>query len=112
MSVWLSITFEVESCYLCGIPFGLTAARQKHLIDTKETFYCPSGHQQHYNGKTHEQELADLKWQIQQKDNNLAAERAEKERLIKRVKRGVCLHCKRHFPNIAAHMRCKHPDKK
>lgn len=112
MSVMLSLNFEVETCVTCGIQFAISTGWQQRVKETKQHFYCPNGHNMYYLGKSKDQEIADLKLAMQHKDNQLAEERRKKDQLERRISRGVCIHCKRTFPNLARHMACKHPDKK
>lgn len=48
--------YSIECCK-CGIIFGVSQERNNRLLDTHETFYCPSGHPQSYVGKTEAQKL-------------------------------------------------------
>ena len=52
-----SMTFEVLTCYRCGVPFALEHSYHEGLHDgtagRKDDdeagyFYCPNGHRQHY----------------------------------------------------------------
>lgn len=113
-SVMLSLKFVTVSCYKCGLVFALEENHQQRLVDKAETveWYCPNGHGQHYLGRSKDQQIQDLQITVQQKDNAIADERRRREALEKRIKRGVCIYCKRNFPNIARHMECKHGEKK
>ena len=40
-------------CCVCGIPIVMPAALNKRFLENRTLqFYCPSGHSQHYTGKT------------------------------------------------------------
>lgn len=69
---------------------------------------CPLGHRFHYTNESEEQKIQRLQLEIQRKDNELAAQRAEHERLKMRALRGLCPFCKRNFSNVQRHMSCKH----
>lgn len=113
MSVVLSLNFDTVTCCICGIVFGIGTHHNAELKRKAVTgeFFCPNGHGQHYLGKSKDQQIADLQWAVQAKDNALAAERQKRERLEKRITRGVCLYCNRSFANLREHMRCKHKGK-
>lgn len=70
--------------------------------------YCPLGHRFHYLNESEAQKIERLQLEIQRKDNELAREREEKERLKRRALRGLCIFCKRTFLNVQRHMACKH----
>ena len=100
-------------CYGCAMTYAIPSTLNDKALRLKESYnvYCPLGHLWHYVGQSDEQKISDLKFQLQQKDNLIADERREKERLEKRIRKGVCPYCKRLFGNLAAHMACKHKRK-
>jgi len=114
MAITLGVQFVEESCCQCGVLFAMTVDYKNRMRELAETrnFYCPNGHSQHYCGKSYDQQIADLRLTVQQRDNLLSDERKSRERLERRVRQGVCLYCKRTFSNLAQHMACKHKDKK
>lgn len=115
------VTLEAETCYKCGIAFGLSSALMKYLKDHKgTTFYCPAGHPQHYIGETEEdrlrrqveQEKKRTEWAKQEARNIELQRRAAVGQLTKlknRVGEGVCPCCNRTFQNLMRHMNTKHP---
>lgn len=48
----MDVSIIEESCCKCGIAFWLTAKHKRHLRDSHEWFYCPSGHKQYYSGES------------------------------------------------------------
>ncbi len=114
MSTIIGVSFIQETCCNCGIIYALEEKYRDRLLAEKErgSTYCPNGHQWHYRGQSLEATITQLKLRVQEKDNAIDAERKKRERLERRVQRGICLYCKRTFGNLAKHMVCKHGDKK
>jgi len=98
---------------MCGVIYALEDSYRNYKLEQKEkgVTYCPNGHSWHFIGKSLEDQITDLKWTVQHRDNALNEERLKRERLEKRVRKGVCLYCKRTFSNLAKHMQCKHQKK-
>jgi len=112
MSITVSQILEEITCW-CGMQFAIPSAlNTHHTANAGHEVYCPLGHSAIRLRKSYKQEIADLVLKIQQKDNLLADERDKKERLERRIQKGVCPYCKRSFPNLKAHMACKHKRKK
>ncbi|HET9678959.1 MAG TPA: helix-turn-helix transcriptional regulator [Gammaproteobacteria bacterium] len=105
--------FVTENCCTCGIQFAMTDAFHKRRLDDKKIFYCPSGHAQHYTGKSEEQRLREQLKQQQIRANVLTEEKDEisrtYNRMRRRVKEGKCPCCEKTFPNLFQHMRSQHP---
>jgi len=119
-------TLHVTDCPTCGcvyaIPDGVYRMGQKYK--TQRTIYCPNGHEWHYTGKTHAEELRELREQTarataerDQAEADARAARAREgkatksaQRLRARAAAGVCPHCNRTFKQLAAHMKTKHPE--
>lgn len=116
----------VEYCYSCGVPFGMTTDFRRIKLDNrhdprKNEFYCPNGHGQIYTGKTEEQrqreraerlaaKLTHTEDQLQATEARRRAEKGAKTKMRNRIKNGVCIECKRSFPDLKAHMDTKHPE--
>jgi hypothetical protein len=75
----------------------------------------------HYPGKSeeeklraqlaHQREISDARaLQLQKKDYQVRAARGQLTKFKKRVGRGVCPCCNRHFKDLARHMESKHPE--
>jgi DNA-binding transcriptional regulator YiaG len=115
------VTFNLEHCCNCGMPFAMTADFMRRRCEDHERFYCPAGHPQHYTGPTEAQKL---RAEIERKAEmllaaELRAESAEKSRqqaalahrkMRARVANGVCPCCNRTFQNLMQHMKSEHPD--
>lgn len=113
MSVIIGVSFTKETCCTCGVIYALEDSYRARLLELKESgnTYCPNGHKLHFRGRSLENQLDDLKLKVQQRDNDLSLERIKRERLERRIRKGVCLYCKRTFGNLASHMAHKHKAK-
>ena len=117
---------EHIECPRCGLVFGISKRRIEVLMETKNTFYCPSGHEMSYG----ENDMDRLKKKLNQEKQRTEYLRAdvERERNLKnsarhtarthkghvtriknRVSKGVCPCCNRHFKNLERHMKGQHP---
>ena len=106
----------------CGHYAVLPPDRWTRLMQTGEQLWCPYGLAVSYT----ETENARLRKQLgtaQEVANSarqaekttllmLEAEQRAKQRLLRRVKAGVCPHCHRTFQQVARHMASKHPEQK
>lgn len=120
------VEFTVINCAECKGVFALMDQHIKRLRDSKETFYCPSGHANVYRESTEEKlrkelaakesqiwqakrakELAEADAELAKKREELAA--GETRRLMTRITSGICPCCNRFFQNVARHMQTKHP---
>lgn len=113
--------FEIEHCCNCGMAFAMTTDFQKRRLKDRKSFYCPSGHGQHYTGRSEAQKLraelrrannrADEMQQQAAKEGQRAASISRSYKRVRdRVKNGVCPCCNRTFDNLARHMKTKHED--
>lgn len=119
MSIYLAQGFTVQACCYadCGISFALTTAEDHRLQQTREWFYCPHGHRQHYTGKSDAEKLkAAQAREVALNDQLRAAVRdAEESRSLMmrdrhRFANGICPCCRRTFDNVRRHMATQHPD--
>lgn len=123
---YAAIEFVVINCSTCKGLFALMRCHIERLHDSKETFYCPSGHAQCYTESTEEKlrrQLEEKEREIQRAANlRLAAEQeaelalkreqlavGETRRLMTRITSGICPCCSRFFKNVARHMETQHP---
>lgn len=121
-----SDTLTVVECYNCGITFGMPEQYDRLRRSDHGWWYCPNGHQQHYNGKNEAEKLRE-QLQIAEKrlanarddvraermshdgtKNSLRSTRGELTKTRKRAEKGVCIHCNRHFVDVARHMTSQH----
>lgn len=121
MSYVYTLTFVTETCYKCGIAFGLESNYQKELLRSHNSFYCPNGHSQHYIGESEADKLKrqlaakqdyieSLRKQRDATERSLNATKGHLTRIKKRVGNGSCPCCMRHFENLQKHMQTKHPE--
>jgi len=52
-----STEWYMVTCSKCHAQFAITNAHDNQLRKCHNTFYCPSGHDQYYPGKTDEEKL-------------------------------------------------------
>src|SRR5262245_24944694 len=123
--------FLVESCCNCGIVFAMPREYRDQKMRTKDSWYCPNGHAQHYLGKTHEQQLREARAAATAAEDQRRAAEQERDlalhhmreakretkrleqqanRQAQRSRGGVCPCCDRSFVQLARHMKAKHPD--
>jgi hypothetical protein len=124
--------FAEETCYRCGVVFGMPRALHNTCRRDKQTFYCPNGHGQAYTtseadelrARLQKQEQAtsiaraeaerERRWRLEAAEERrhlerrLAATRGATTRLKNRVANGVCPCCNRTFVNLQRHMATKH----
>ncbi len=123
----LTLTLIGETCYKCGIPFGLEAEYRTRLLRSHEMFYCPAGHGQCYIGESDVQRLErekakaqqDAQWAREARDHEqemrfaterrLYAQKGATTRLKRRAASGTCPCCKRTFQALSRHMQHQHP---
>ena len=105
MNIDIILTLEAETCCSCGITFAIPHDYQYRRKNDHESFYCPSGHMQHYFRKSQEELLRERLSEAMNRETNLSN---ELNRVKKRVKNGNCLYCKRNFNNLKRHMDTKH----
>ena len=116
-------TFIIESCYNCGVLFGMDCRMQETLLRDGKTFYCPNGHGQIYTNATvkqleeaqkalaaerarHDQTKAHLK----NTNNRLNATKGLVTRTKRRLAKGICPCCMEKFSELGKHMAEKHPE--
>lgn len=120
-------TYKIETCCKCGITFAFTGRHYDDLNRTGETFYCPSGHPQHYvdtDAAKHKRELDELNRKLANREWELSmansANRSTRIQLTKaknklksvetRTANGACTLCNRQFSNLQRHMNSKHAE--
>lgn len=115
------VDMVLEECYSCGTPFMIPKRMKAALLNSKQPFYCPNGHGQHYVGKTEAEKLKEkldaLQKEKEQQHEDLQnkwldalGEKQKLEKQLKRVHKGVCPCCNRSFVNLQRHMKTKHPE--
>lgn len=111
----LEVEYELSTCSACGVTIGLPARYRQQRREDHQTFYCPNGHGQYFPQETEAEKLrAELEREHQrtlaaQNQTRMQREQREQlERKLKRVDKGTCPQCKRHFANVERHMKSKH----
>lgn len=113
------VTLITEECCRCHCIFAIPLDMQQRLIKSRELFYCPAGHQQHFTGETEEtklrRELERKQRELEMQEANAARMKKERDQVAKahsrmrrRVFNGVCPCCNRTFQNLMQHMQTKH----
>ena len=129
----LRTEFDRLTCQTCGLEYMVPTGFHNARRNDRQTWYCPNGHQWCYRETEDDRirrERDQLKQRIAQKDDEIAEQRAEKERqrlraealerkvsaargqitkIKKRAANGVCPCCNRTFADLARHMHSKHP---
>ena len=124
-------TLEVTHCSSCHVMHALPAAFLNARRKDRMTFYCPNGHTQWYPGKTDAERAKELEAQLEaarrtvkflrddqaqtriERDaakRSAAAYKGALTKARKRVGKGTCPECKRHFPALREHMASQHPE--
>lgn len=94
-----TVSYFTDECFKCGVRFAMEANFNHERMDKGLPFYCPNGHEQIY-GKSNAMRLEEANRALAQSQ---AETRAAKERLavkLRRVDKGICPCCKRHFENL------------
>ncbi len=87
-----AINISKIECCKCHVLFWVTTIHDDRLIETKETFYCPNGHPQSYQGKTDKQKLAEEKQRSENFKNYYETEcnfNTEERKKVKELKKEI-----------------------
>ena len=125
----MTITSEltVTTCW-CGMTYAIPEAiydhmlRKRDLNERQPDTYCPLGHTWVITGESAldkerkrtqrlERQLANAEEDARSERASHIATKGQLTKARKRADRGVCLHCKRSFVNVARHVEHMHPDK-
>lgn len=130
----LSVGLYVLDCADCGVVFAITRDYEDRRRKDAANFYCPNGHVNAWSEteatrqrKRADRLAADLQraeeersryqeWLRTERERHKATERslAATKGVVTRTKRrigkGVCPCCNRHFANVERHMTTQHPD--
>lgn len=122
MPIVLETTLESMDCIHCGMVFAVPVDWLKKKRQTHDSFYCPGCRRgMCFPGKSdveklraqlvHQREISDARAeQIRRKDYQYRAAKGQLTKFKKRVGKGVCPCCNRHFKDLARHMETQHPD--
>lgn len=120
MSISMFVTVVETSCTICSIPFAVSKTYWDHGQERGGDLYCSAGHCMTFGTGSLEkakQEAVRLRAQLDQAkahaeslERSRNALKGEVTKVKKRVGKGVCPCCNRHFANVERHMQTQHPD--
>jgi len=116
-----SIGLVTIECAKCGITFAMPSVYERARRNDHDTFYCPSGHGNHFPGKSEEEKLRDrlasernlregAERRADATERSLRATKGVITKMKKRIGAGVCPCCNRHFTALERHMATQHPE--
>lgn len=110
----INVSFQLvaETCINCGIIFGVPNEWRERRKHDHQMMHCPNGHQQYFPAET---DLEKERKKSQMLANQVRMEREQREkaeRQLKRIQKGTCPKCNRHFSNVERHMKSKHKETK
>lgn len=119
--VVFGVEFSTETCACCSIQFAMPSDFMRRRRRDGKYFYCPKGHQLHYDPVDKERQLeekleaanrrlAESVTRANIAENQRDGLRRSQMRLRERIKNGVCPCCNRSFGNLREHMATKHPE--
>jgi hypothetical protein len=119
-------TIRVVRCW-CGIHFGIPSSLWAESQRTGHSVYCPVGHTVYW-GETETDQLREelrqakvregqaqtreraVRDQLHSAERSKSALKGVVTRTKRRIGKGVCPCCNRHFANVERHMTSQHPD--
>lgn len=124
-----TVTVTSATCCKCGYEIWMTEGYKRARRRDHKWFYCTScGTSQHWSQESKEERLArelraaNQREETQRQRLREAREATERERKVaqgykgawvktkKRIGKGTCPCCKRHFSNVERHMATQHPE--
>lgn len=122
-----TVTLTKIDCGSCGATYAINERYREKKWEEGGSWRCPYCHC--WWGYGNNNENAQLKKQLEAKEREIreakcetlrqqqlrdseAAARLKAEKKLRRVGKGVCPCCNRHFTNLERHMATKHPEKK
>ena len=122
MNFTTTATYKVYGCNDCDVSFGIEWNVAQRMERQHENVYCPRGHRMRFCDETELDRLRArslrLESQIEFERNSrrnaetvAKRERTRRKNVEKRIAKGVCPCCRRHFVNVERHMASKHPGK-
>lgn len=126
-TTYYTTTLTSTACGVCNIPFAIPTNLYDRVRETGAWFWCPNGHKIHYfedeNTKLRKEleearrsairseARADQNWaEAEHQRRRVAATRGVLTKTKKRIGKGVCPCCNRHFVNVERHMENQHPE--
>lgn len=123
----VTVKLDIKNCPVCGIVYGVPKSMMDRKLRDGGSWYCPNGDNIIFT-KTEadkQRERAEQAekdrdyWQREERRERERAERIKREKAAvkgqltktkKRVGKGVCPCCNRHFVNVQKHMESQHPE--
>lgn len=99
------------TCCACYVPFWVSTQHQERLINSKESFYCPSGHAQHYSGRTDAERIREEKDAVISSLEKQIKHRDDKIKELDFEAQNKCVICNKKYTskfNLNRHRRKKH----
>ncbi len=130
MGTTITARLDLQTCFDCGVPFGLEVGFKEQRVSDKRRWYCPNGHGQVYTGESYANQLTRLKAELGQEyesrkyyqrrnveliedvktqTRKAAAAKGQLTKSKRRADNGVCPHCSRTFARMADHIKTVHP---
>lgn len=119
-------TFNVVSCYTCGVRFGIGGDLYKRVVtDAIGSIFCPScGQKTCWQESDDKKKIKELQRKLEWEAAEVARQKAARDsaeaslkatkgvvtRMNRRVAHGICPCCKRRVKQLAEHMAEKHPE--
>lgn len=118
-------TLVVEACW-CGMKHAIPRTLRDHMNRQHENgekqvgIYCPLGHVWEFSGKSQVEKEREhreatqaryqaLRDQLDAEERSHAVTKGQLTKAKKRIGKGVCPCCNRHFTNVERHMATQHP---
>lgn len=98
-----------HNCW-CGETFAIPQNLSRQYHEEGKSIYCPLGHTV-VRVKTDVQKLQEKVADLEQQKKQLLTQNWAMEAKLKRVEKGVCPKCNRHFSNLERHFKTKHKNK-
>lgn len=115
-----TITLESTTCITCGVVYAFPVQLMDFHKSHGKTHYCPNGHPQMFVDpevprlekqlRNATERMRQAEYQLDGTLRKLGESNKELKRIKRRVRAGVCLHCKRHFVNLERHVESKHKE--
>ena len=113
-------TLECMTCASCGTAFAVPAQVMKKGRENHGEVYCPNGHINVWRKSeveklteqlaAEQQKASSYRTRLEAEEQQRFAAEAARDKLKRRIKRGVCPCCKRSFENVKRHICTKHPE--
>jgi hypothetical protein len=110
----------ISDCAQCGVAFGIPTSMERRRRDDGNLFYCPNGHALNFGAGKSERLEGQLERErrlrqsaeeeASYQDYRARAFKGQLTKVNKRIGKGVCPCCNRHFVDVERHMASQHPE--